>query len=423
MGSRMPSDGGLEPSGREPREGEEPGEAAGDPGDAPLDPSEIRVRSSVQRGNPPHSGPRPSPYRWTDIVSSDHPDPSTRSLGAYVVYHSLEVDAEVRVAFATRLDVFPSSDPASPAEDAVVVDEQISVHKRWVLRSLEGARQRFRSKHTRWRRVAQRHAPDEDRRLRERIAGPFVRAFALVAAWIYGGLLTLTELPDRVLTAGLEMQAVLWSHLGRRSVWESLWQPRELTVAQRTTSVGVVAIAMAFAVLALNSVFALGFPEFAGVYRYSLGLALTMTAGVLFAPVVVEPMLVVSTLAVGPVAAIVGMLAGKVLGSWILYLVGVTLNETVRDWTSGRPRIKEAVEWMTETADEYAFRLLFVGNLAPFISGFFLYVYAVAGVRFRDWIAGVTLGTLARFVVIVALVYIVGPDVVSAWLASFNPFA
>lgn len=419
----MSPNGAWEPSGRDPSGGEEPGAAEGDPGEAPLTPSEIRVRSSVQRGNPPHSGARPSPYRWTDVVSSDHPDPSTRSLGAYVIYHGLEVDAEVRVAFASRLDVFPSNDPASPAEDAVVVDEQISVHKRWVLRSLEGARARFRSAKTRWRRIAKRHAPGEDRKLRERIAGPFVRAFALLAAWIYGGLLSLTELPDRVLTAGLEMQAVLWSHLGRRSIWESLWQPRELTVAQRTTSVGVVAIAMGLAVLALNSIFALGFPEFAGVYRYSLGLAFTMTAGVLFLPVVVEPMLVVSTLAVGPVAAITGMLVGKVLGSWILYLIGVTLNETVRDWTSGRPKIKETVEWMTETADEYAFRLLFLGNLAPFISGFFLYVYAVAGVRFRDWIAGVTLGTLARFVIIVVLIQILGPEAVSAWIDSFNPFA
>lgn len=419
----MPDDWGLESFRRGPSRGDEPGASEGDPGEAPLAPSEVRVRSSVQRGNPPHSGPRPSPYRWTDVVSSDRPDPSTRSLGAYVVYHGLEVDGEVRVAFATRIDVFPSDDPSATAEDAVVVDEQINVHKRWVLRSLEGVRQRVRSSHTRWRRVAQRHAPDEDKRIRERIVGPFARAFALVAAGFYGGLLSLTELPDRVLTAGLQMHAILRSHLGRRSIWESLWEPRELTVAQRTTTVGVVAVAMMLTVLALNSVFALGFPGFAGVYRYSLGLALTMTAGVLFAPVVVEPMLVVSTLAVGPVAAIVGMLAGKVLGAWILYLIGVTLHETVRDWTSGRPRIKETVDWMTETADEYAFRLLFLGNLAPFISGFFLYVYAVAGVRFRDWIAGVTLGTLARFVIIVALVYVVGPDVVSAWLASFNPFA
>lgn len=418
----MPSEDTEEPSRPSPSDGE-PAGAPGEPGETPLAPSEIRVRSSFLRGNPPHSGSRPSPYRWTDVLGSENPDPATRSLGAYVVYHGLEVDGEVRVAFATRLDVFPSNDPAAPAEDAVVVDERVSVHKRWILRSLEETRQRFRSAHTRWRRVAQRHAPEEGRPLRARIADPFVRAVAIPAAWIYAMLLALTELPDRVLTAGLQMHAILRSHLGRRSVWESLWEPRALTVAQRTTTVGVVAVAMGLAVLVLNSIFALGFPEFAGVYRYSLGLALTMTAGVLFLPVVVEPMLIVSTLAVGPIPAITGMMIGKILGAWILYLVGVTLNETVRDWTSGRPKVKETVEWMTETADKYAFRLLTLGNLAPFVSGFFLYVYAVAGVRFRDWIAGVTLGTLARFVIIVALIYLLGPDVVSAWLASLNPLA
>lgn len=399
-------------------EGEEPGAAEGDPGSEPLAPSEIRVRSTFERGNPPHSGPRPSPFRWTDVVGSEHPDPSTRSLGAYVVYHGLEVDAEVRIAFATRLDIYPSDDPGSPAEDAVVVDEQVSVHKRWVLRSLDGLRQRLRASRTRWRRIAKRHAPGEDRSIGQRIVGPFARGFALVVASIVGGLLRLCELPDRILTAGLEMQAVLWSHLGRRSVWESLWEPRELTVGQRTTTVGVVAVAMGLVVLILNSVFALGFPEFAGVYRYALGLALTMTAGVLFLPVVVEPMLVVSTLAVGPVAAIVGMLVGKVVGSWLLYLIGVTLNETVRDWTEDRPRVRRAVDWMTETADENAFKVLTVGNLAPFVSGFFLYVYAVAGVRFRDWIGGITLGTLARFVIIVVAIYVIGPAEVERFLTA-----
>lgn len=400
-----------------------------DPASLPSELDGCTVHPSIVRGNPPASGPRPSPYRWTNVVDSEAPDPRTRSLGAYVVYHEMEVGPEVRVAYTTRIDVFPSDDDALPDAGPVLVEEQVNVHKRAFLKRMDELRGRIESSRDRWRqrvldRTEHRHETVERlpsqraRRASHRVVDAVAAAIAYVVLGLHEIALDLVEIPDQIVTAGLQAHAVLHSHMGRRTVWESLWEPRELTFAQRSVTISVVAVAAFVAVLFLNSLFALVFPQWAGVYRYSLGLAVSMVLGVLFLPVLVEPMLIVSMLAVGPVAAFTGMLVGKVVGAWILYLVGITLIDTVRSWTEDRPRIDRTVEWMTETADEHAFPLLFVGNLAPFVSGFFLYVYAVAGVRFRAWVAGVTLGTAARFAAIIAAVYIVGPEKVSAWLAA-----
>lgn len=405
---------------------------SGDEDEPDVQGENILVRSSIIRDDPPASGPRPSPYRWTGVVETDSPDTRTRSVGAYVVYHEMEVDPRVRVAHTTRVDVFPDDDGEPPHDGSVLVEAQISVHKQGLLKSVDKARESTRSKRNHWRRVVEERSdptrgeepgPGRVRLAARKVADTPVRGFARIAAAFWAAVTVLLEIPNRIFAHSLEAYAVLHSHLGRRGVLEGLTNPRDSTVTQRGVTVFVVGVAGLLFVLLLNSMFALIFPAYAAVYRYTLGLSMSMVSGVLFFPVVVEPLLVFAMLAVGPVPAFTGLLIGKLVGAWILYLIGVSLVDTVREWAELSKKVDESIDWMMETADDYAFPLLFVGNLAPFVSGFFLYVYAVAGVRFRDWVAGVGLGTALRFGIIILAVVIVGPDAVSAWLSAWNPLA
>lgn len=379
-------------------------------------PSAIAVRSSIERGEIPRPGSRRAPYFWPDVLQEPPPTDQGPLEGSYVVYHGIEVDVDVRYGLTTQISIEHPDD----GDDRIHVDSRISVEGRWIPETIDRVR----------------HAAEEGARIRrgevqaataERLetvsawGSPGVRSLgeAVVRAWarlllgLIDGLrdlvLGLVEIPDRVVTGALRAQVHLSSRLGRRSLLEAVRDPRELTLEQRSVMVFLVGVASVLSVVVLNSLFALVLTEWAPIYRRVLLDVVLMALGVLVLPVVEELMVVFSTLELGPVLALLGLMTGKLVGVWIIYLLGTSLHDVVERRTRDHPRWRRAVEWMQENADRYGFPLLLGANAVPFLSVFVLYPLAITGMRFRSWIGGIAAGTLIRYVAIVVAIYVVGP--------------
>lgn len=419
------------------------------PGDGRRTPrlrATLDVRSSVERGPPRMPGPEPPPFFWHDVVHDPLPPQRVRGEGEVVLCHTMEVDPEVRLTYTTRVALYPvedggddasgdaprsslSTDHALHGDHRLVVDSRINVQKRVLLEVMD-----------RTRRGVDAFVVRRRQRLNERLSAkrervgshrsPLVRRVAegwldLRARVVRGSLdgfrdvvHAAVEIPDRVAGAALRAQAVLHTRLGRRTFWESVKDPRSLSLQERSVMVFLVALLSGVAVLLLNSVFALGFPQHAPVYRRVLADAGVMVLGVLFLPVLEEPLLVLSVLDVGPVAAFTGFMVGKLVAVWIMYLLGCSLHEAVADRVEGRPRLARAVDRLQDRADRYGVPVLVAGNALPFVAGLVLYPLAVAGMRFRDWMGGIAVGTTLRYVAIIVAVVLIGPDQVAAWLAD-----
>lgn len=405
----------------------------------------LEVRSSVERGPPRMPGPEPPPFFWHDVVHDPLPPQRVRGEGEVVLYHAMEVDPEVRLTYTTRVALYPVEDEEAATGDGsrsslptdhemhgdhrLVVDSRVNVQKRILLEAMDRARRGADAFVVRQRqrlneRLSAKRGRAESHRspLARRVAKGWLDLRARVVRGALDGFRDVVhaavEVPDRVAGAALRAQAVLHTRLGRRTFWESVKDPRSLSLQERSVMVFLVALLSGVAVLLLNSVFALGFPRYAPVYRRVLADAGVMVLGVLFLPVVEEPLLVLSVLDVGPAAAFTGFMVGKLVGVWIMYLLGCSLHEAVADRVEGRPRLARGVDWLQGHADRYGLPVLVAGNALPFVAGLVLYPLAVAGMRFRDWMGGIAVGTALRYLAIIAAVVLIGPDRVAAWLAD-----
>lgn len=311
----------------------------------------------------------------------------------------------------------------------LLVDCRISVQKRVLLEAMDRARRRVDAFVKERRQRLTEHGAERSERIEEyrsprlrRLAKGLLRSRAHVVLAVLGAFRDLVHaavvVPDRLVGALLRAQSMLHTRLGRRTFWDSVKNPRMLTLEERGVMVFLVALVAGLTVLVLNSLFALVLSEHAPLYRRVLADTGIMVLGVLFLPILEEPLLVLSVLDVGPAAAFTGFMVGKMLAVWIMYLLGTTLHETVADRTEGHPRLARGVEWLQSNADRHGAGILFAGNALPFVAGVVLYPLALAGMRFRDWMGGIVAGTALRYGVIIAAVLLVGPGAVEAWLAN-----
>ncbi|HEX2021855.1 MAG TPA: VTT domain-containing protein, partial [Candidatus Thermoplasmatota archaeon] len=121
-----------------------------------------------------------------------------------------------------------------------------------------------------------------------------------------------------------------------------------------------------------------------------------------------------------------GLLLGKIVGTWMLYLVGDSLHKTLERQTAKSPRLKRVVAWLQARASTTGFVWVFLLSFVPFLPDTLILAFAVAGMGFRPFILGIALGTVAKYGAIVLALAWVGPDAVQGWLDALgywvNPF-
>lgn len=381
----------------------------------------VRVRCTLARGRPRTNGIRADAYYWGDLVDGHAPRKKERGSSAYVLYHGTEDGIDVQVSHTTTVRVDPGADAADPNDDILLVEERITV-QRGALQELMDRERAWSDQVTlRWRtRLATRNA-----RHRRAIG-------AWRTAWLQSVLLTLVQfearlgnaliagarkgmrslvtIPDQILTRSMTASLHLRSRSGRRDLWVALIDPGKATSQEKSIVLLLATLSLVFFILIASNLIALGFTSIADQYQQVVGDFTASLLSVLALPIPVEPLLILSVLALGPILGVLGALLGKLVGSWMLYLLGDTLFDEIERKTATKPRLKRVTDWMQARANKSGFWLLAIINAVPLIPDVLVYVFAVSGMRYRSYFGGILLGTALKFGAIVAGVYWLGPD-------------
>lgn len=327
----------------------------------------------------------------------------------------------MQVSYSTILRVDPGADMESPLDDVVHVEERVTVQRR-ALHEMIDRQHAFVDRVTlAWRaRLAARHA-----RHRRALLGVRVRWLAAALLWLVQAearawnavweatrraLLAPVHVPDRLLTRSRTAALHLQTRSGRRSLRMAVVDPGNATPQEKSIVLLLAVGFLLFFVLVASNFVALAFTGAAEAYQRLVGDFTAAVLSVLALPIPLEPLLILSVLALGPVLGATGLLLGKVVGSWMLYLLGDTLFDEVERKTAGRPRVKRVTDWMRAKADKSGFWLLAVINAVPFVPDLLVYVFAVSGMRYRGYLGGILVGTLLKFGAIILGVHFVGPD-------------
>jgi membrane protein DedA with SNARE-associated domain len=393
---------------------------------APPSPTHAMVARTVatlERGPMPEPGVQAPPYRWDDLLDGGPPASPSDGDGAYAVYHALEVDADLRISYQTIVSVRASHHGQGPRD--LLVDARTSVQKRALLEVMDRARSNAdKAAHRRRERLGRRLS----RRRQAVLHWPhwamplgfgWVRVQAKLATAGINLSRNLTyaavEIPDGLASRLLRVDAHLSSRMGRASLWDGIKNPQGLTAEQRSVVLFLTLASIAVGILVINSVFALGASRYADTWRDMLQLFLLQIAGLFGLPLPIEVPFMAALLSNNEVSfasvalALGAVMAGKMVGAWILYLLGDGLLDHVRKHTKSE-RAKRMVGWLTGNADKHGFTILLADNAIPFMPDQLMLVLAVAGMRFRSWMWGIGIGTFLKFGGIVAAVYLIGPE-------------
>lgn len=396
--------------------------------DAPSGHGGIVTRCSLARGKSMSPGIQAAPFYWRDVVLG--PPPRRREKGdcVQVTFHGTDDTGDVRIGFTTVVRVDPGMDRESVFDDVVHVEERLYVQRRFLQRMID-----------REKALSDRIAMRSRSRLAHMLVAQRRYANGVQAAWMASLLLALIRVqakvgnalirgtravmrgvvavPERILVHTENVSIHLASRTGRRTIKQALRDPKSATPYEKTAVLVVLAFALVGIVLLLNSLFALALPgSWEDAYKVVLADFTASLLSTVALPIPAEPLLILHTISLGPVLAITGLLLGKLMGSWMLYLIGDSLNDGLQKKTAKSPRLRRAVGWMQNNADRYGFWLLIPINAIPFLPDLLVLVFAVSGMRFRSFMAGIGVGTLIKFVGIVIAVYAIGPDIVQAFL-------
>lgn len=396
--------------------------------DDPVGPATVASRASLVRGRTLHPGIQQASFVWRDILDGPPPRRRRRGEGVHVTYHGTEESPDVRISYSTIVEVGVAYDIFSEAaEDAVVhVDERINVQRRLLQELID--RERVFSD-----RLAARSRSALGRTLvRQRVLANGLPTWAIPAAirliklqarvgypainLMRSFLRALVHVPDLVLTRGQSAAMHMRTRLGRRNILSTMRDPSVATPQEKSVLLVVAGFGLAGLILLLNTVFALILVGQAVYYQRFVGDFLASLLSVLALPIPQEPLLIATTLALGPLAGFGGVFVGKLVGSWMLYLIGDTLHDAIAKKTDGRPRLSRWIAWMKENADRYGFWMLTAINAIPFVPDLLMYVFAVSGMNYRRYMAGIALGTAIKYGAILAALYLIGPDDVRRFL-------
>jgi len=390
-------------------------------------PGGIIARCSLARGKSMSPGIQAAPFYWRDVVYGPPPRRRQRGDCIHVTFHGTDDTGDVRVGFTTIIRVDPGLDRHSTRDDVVHVEERLYVQRRFLQRMIDREKA-FSDRLAMRSRSRLAHALLAQRRYVNTVRVAWIATLLLWLIRVQAkaghaairGMRTALRgavaLPELVLTHTENLSIHLASKTGRRTIRHALADPRNATPYEKTAVLVVLSFALVGLVLLLNSIFALTPPGWTRAYKTILADFTTSLLSTIALPLPAEPLLIRHTIDFGPVLAITGLFLGKMVGSWMLYLVGDSLNDGIQKKTAKSPRMKRIVEWMQRNADQYGFWILIPLNAIPFVPDLLVYVFAVSGMRFRSFMAGIGVGTMIKLVGIVIAVYAIGPDVVDAFL-------
>lgn len=382
--------------------------------------------SSVQRGRIPPQGVQEMPYHWPDVVEAPEPPRRGHGEGAYAVYHQTETGGDVRVSHTTLVQV-----DREGGVETVRVDSLATVQRRAFLELMDRERAFSERLASRWReRLGRRLAAQRAaaRRLRSprlsRVVSRIIRVEARAGNAVIGlvrrVLRGIVTAPDALVSSVIRARTHVGGREGRRSLRAGLTDPASLSAEQKGVLLFLTMSLALLVVLLGGSVFSLILPWWAGEYQRVVGDATAAFLGAVALPLPTEPFIIATTLAEGPALGFLGAFAGKMLGVYVLYLFGDALHDKVESATAGKPRMQRVVAWIRVNADRHGFLLLVLVNAVPLFPDLFLYAFALSGMGFRRYMAGIALGTAIKFGGIIAGVLLVGPERVGEILA--NPF-
>lgn len=407
--------------------------------DLPLDaPPGVVLTCSVARGACPDPGIHAAPYLWRDVTQSPPPRRKARGAGMHFTYHLTEHGVDVRLAYVTHVRVDPGADPDSPDDDVIIVDEAVFVQRR-ALQELIDREKAF----------SDRFAIRGRARLAKHLARQRAYANRLRAKWVIalfvllirleakvgfaairgvrGFLRGLVHVPDAILARSSSASTHLASRTARHSLRRAFLDPSNATAEEKGVLVLVSTAGLIGLVLLLNTVFALGLSQWAPYYTAILGDAL-YSFGNAFLPLPVPPEvgLVTRTISLGLALGWTGWFAGKLVGSWILFLAGDALHDGLKKQTARSAKLARVVAWLQIRAQRSGFLWVFVLSVVPFLPDTLILAFAVSGMRFRPFMWAIFLGTAIKYGAILLAIAFVGPATVGGWLDAVaywaNPF-
>lgn len=390
-------------------------------------PGGVIARCSIARGRSVSPGIQQSPFYWRDVVLG--PPPRRRQKGGcmHVTFHGSDDTGDVRIAFSTVLRVDPGADADSATDDIIHVEERLNVQRRFLQEWIDRERG-FSDRMALRMRSRLAHRLVRQRRFANRRSWPPLVAVlvALIRFQAKVGdatiratrttMRSLVAIPDAILTHSENAGIHLGSRTGRRSIKAAFRDPKSATPAEKTVVLVLIAFGLLGGVLLLNTVFTFAPGPWARAYTGALGDFTASLLSTVALPIPAEPILILHMFTLGPVIAVLGLFLGKMVGSWMLYLLGDSLNDGIQKKAQNSPRFKRMVDWLQANADRYGFWILIPINAIPFLPDLLVLVFAVSGMRFRGFMGGIALGTLVKFIAIVLAVYAIGGDTVQQFL-------
>lgn len=391
---------------------------------------DLDTRVSLRRGRSLRPGIKPQKWHWHDLL--DGPPPRRREVGdaTHITFHTTAEDDDVRISFTTIIHVSPGLDPVSTLDDTIHIDERVYVQRR-ALHEIIDKQRAFTDRLAIRQRERMRERTQRRRDLAARSPRPLrapIRAYSRVeqkCTDVYirslrGTLRACVNVPDKVLGSIEGAGTRLGSKTGRRHMWAAMRDPSRATAHEKSVLLLLAAGILVVSILALNSLFALVLTGEAPIYTRLLADFSASLLGVLALPIPAEPLLVAEAIAVGSILAFTGLFLGKIVGSWMLYLIGDSLNAALEKAGKKRKRIGAMLDWLKRNANRRGFLLLTVINAVPLMPDVLVYPFAVSGMRIRGFMGGIALGTVIKFVAILVALQYVGQDRVIAFFT--NPF-
>lgn len=392
--------------------------------------SRVECSTSLNRGRRPPQGPLEPKYSWSDVLDGPPPRHRQRGEGSYALYHGTEMGEDVRLSYTSLVRVDPGKDAESLHDDVIHVDSRISVQKRTLLEFMDRERAWSERVTNSWRTylgkrlVAQRAAANKLPGVLKRGAIRFIR----VEAKVMNGVIDATksvnsavvQVPDALVSRMLRAEAHLEGRIGRKSLMAGLRDPATLSNEQKGVVLFLSTILLVTALILLNSLFALLLTDQAAAYKRIVADAAVAMMSVLGLPLPSEPLIIRTTIDYGAVLAFTGAFAGKMVGVWLLYFIGDSLYDQVNNATKTRPRLGRAIAWMNRNAEVHGFWILILANSIPLVPDILLVVFAISGMHFRKYFAGIALGTAIKTAGIISAVLILGEERVHGFFS--NPF-
>lgn len=387
----------------------------------------VIARCSVSRGRSLSPGIQQSPFYWRDVVHGPPPRRRERGDCIHVSHHGMDDNPDVRLAFTTLIRVDPGMDKERVDDDIVHVEERLNVQRRPLQEFVDRERAftervclRMRSRLAH-RLVAQRRLATRIQtawivttllvliRVQAKVGNAGIRGFRAV-------MRGLVAVPDALLTHTTNVSIHLGSRYGRKILRRAIRDPASATPQEKTLALVVGTLSLAGVILFLDLLFTTFLTPYAPTFAAIQLDFLKSLAAVIALPFPVEILLITSVLAVGSVLAFTGLYLGKLVGSWMLYLLGDSLFDGINKKAKTRPRLAKSIGWLQRNANKHGLWMLFLINAVPFVPDLLIIVFAVSGMKFRNYMLGIGLGTAVKFLGLIIAVNLVGPDAIRAFM-------